>query len=135
MTRNPDRPLSPHLSIWKWGPHMLVSILHRITGAGVAVVGGAILVWWLMAVAEGGDTFTTFNNWANWLVWPWALVIWIPLTWAIFQHTLSGLRHLVMDIGAGYELPTNKFWANMTILGSVLLTLALWAWIIWGRAA
>ena len=41
MTRNPDRPLSPHLSIWKWGPHMLVSILHRVTGAGVAVVAAA----------------------------------------------------------------------------------------------
>ena len=47
MHRNPTRPLSPHLTIWKWGPHMLVSILHRITGAGLAIVGGAAFVWWL----------------------------------------------------------------------------------------
>jgi len=135
MTRNPERPLSPHLSIWKWGPHMLVSILHRVTGAGVAIVGGIILVWWLMAAAEGGDAYTTFTSWADWRTFPWSLVIWIPLTWAVFQHTLSGLRHLVMDIGAGFELPVNKFWANMTVIGSVLLTVALWAWIIWGRGA
>ena len=135
MTRNPERPLSPHLTIWKWGPHMLVSILHRVTGTGVAVVGGAILVWWLMAAAEGGDSYATFIGWADWRTFPWSLVIWIPLTWAVFQHTLSGVRHLVMDLGAGYELPTNKLWANMTILGSTLLTVALWAWIIWGRGA
>ena len=135
MTRNPDRPLSPHLSIWKWGPHMLVSILHRVTGAGVAIVGGAILVWWLMAAAEGGDAYATFTSWADWRTFPWSLVIWVPLTWAVFQHTLSGLRHLVMDIGAGFELSTNKFWANMTVIGSVLLTVALWGWIIWGRGA
>src|SRR5690349_8971847 len=133
MARNSARPLSPHLSIWKWGPHMLVSILHRVTGAGVAIVGGAILVWWLMAAAEGGEAYTTFTGWADWRTFPWSLVIWIPLTWAVFQHTLSGVRHLVMDIGAGFELSTNKFWANMTVIGSVLLTVALWAWIIWGR--
>jgi succinate dehydrogenase / fumarate reductase, cytochrome b subunit len=131
MHRNPSRPLSPHLTIWKWGPHMLVSILHRVTGSGLAVVGGALLVWWLLALAGGPDSYATFASWAS---WKWSLIVWIPLTWAMFQHTLSGLRHLVMDIGAGYELSTNKFWANMTVLGAVLLTGLLWAWIIWGRA-
>ena len=132
MHRNPSRPLSPHLGVWKWGPHMLVSILHRVTGSGVAVVGGAILVWWLLALAGGPDSYATFAEWAT---WKWSLIVWVPLTWAVFQHTLSGLRHIVMDIGAGYELSTNKFWANMTIIGSVLLTAALWAWIIFGRLA
>ncbi|HYD36419.1 MAG TPA: succinate dehydrogenase, cytochrome b556 subunit [Allosphingosinicella sp.] len=132
MHRNPSRPLSPHLTIWKWGPHMLVSILHRVTGAGLAVVGGALLVWWLLALADGPDGFADFTAWAT---WKWALLIWVPLSWAMFQHTLSGLRHLVMDIGAGYELSTNKFWANMTVVGSIVLTAALWAWILWGRGA
>jgi succinate dehydrogenase / fumarate reductase, cytochrome b subunit len=132
MHRNPSRPLSPHLTIWKWGPHMLVSILHRVTGSGLAVVGGALLVWWLLALAGGPDSYAVFAEWA---AWQWALIVWIPLTWAMFQHTLSGIRHLVMDIGAGYELSTNKFWANMTIIGSVALTALLWAWIIWGRGA
>ena len=124
--------MSPHLTIWKWGPHMLVSILHRVTGTGLALVGGALLVWWLLAAAQGPDSYSTFAEWAG---WEWALLVWIPLTWALFQHTLSGVRHLVMDIGAGYELSTNKFWANMTIVGSVLLTALLWAWLIWGRGA
>ena len=74
-------------------------------------------------------------DFAAWAGWDWALLVWIPLTWALFQHTLSGLRHLVMDIGAGYELPVNKFWSTMTLAGSVVLTAALWAWLIFGRAA
>jgi succinate dehydrogenase / fumarate reductase cytochrome b subunit len=55
MHRNPARPMSPHLTVWKWGPHMLVSILHRVTGAGLAVVGCAILAWWLVALASGAE--------------------------------------------------------------------------------
>ncbi len=132
MHRNPSRPMSPHLTIWKWGPHMLVSIVHRVTGTGLAVVGGGLLVWWLLAAAEGPESYSTFAEWAG---WRWSLLVWIPLSWALFQHTLSGLRHFVMDIGAGYELSTNKFWANMTLAGSVLLTVLLWAWLIFGRGA
>jgi succinate dehydrogenase / fumarate reductase cytochrome b subunit len=132
MHRNPDRPMSPHLTIWKWGPHMLVSILHRVTGTGLAVLGGALLVWWLYAAADGPEAYATFAEWA---AWKWSLVIWIGLTWALFQHALSGLRHFVMDVGAGYELDTNKFWAAMTLVGSALLTAALWAWLLLGRGA
>ena len=124
--------MSPHLTIWKWGPHMLVSILHRVTGVGLAVVGGALLVWWLLAAASGPAAYGDFVEWA---MWPWALIIWVPLTWALFQHTLSGLRHYVMDIGAGYELSANKFWALMTVVGALLLTAAFWAWILLGRVA
>jgi len=132
MTRNPSRPLSPHLTIWKWGPHMAVSILHRITGAGLALVGGAVFVWWLYAAAEGAESYSTFAGWAT---WKWALIVWIGLTWAFFQHLLSGLRHFVMDVGAGYALPANKFWAWMTLLWAVLLTALLWTYIIYWRLA
>jgi succinate dehydrogenase / fumarate reductase cytochrome b subunit len=58
------------------------------------------------------------------------LVIWIGLTWAAFQHTLSGLRHFVLDIGAGYELKTNKFWSMMVLAGAIALTALTWTWII-----
>ena len=51
MARTTSRPLSPHLTIWKWGPHMAVSIMHRVTGNGLATVGALGLVWWLMAAA------------------------------------------------------------------------------------
>ena len=132
MSRNPDRPLSPHLTIWKWGPHMLVSILHRITGAGLATIGAAAFVWWLVAAASGPDAYGTFTAWAS---WKWSLIIWVGLTWPFFQHLLSGLRHFVMDTGAGFELHTNKFWALMTIVWAVLLTAAVWAYIILWRHA
>ena len=57
MARNPGRPLSPHLTIWKWGPHMLVSILHRATGVANAIGGGILLIWWLLALAGGEASY------------------------------------------------------------------------------
>jgi succinate dehydrogenase / fumarate reductase cytochrome b subunit len=132
MHRNPQRPLSPHLTIWKWGPHMAVSILHRITGAGLALVATGLFTWWLLAAAGGADSYATFSGWAT---WKWSLILWIPLSWGLFQHLLSGMRHFVMDAGAGYELNTNKAWSWAVIGGAVALTAALWAWIILGRLA
>ena len=131
MSRNTQRPLSPHLTIWKWGPHMLVSILHRVTGAGLSVVGGIALAWWLVAAASGEEAYAKFTAFLTegWGMWA-GLIVGIGLTWALFQHTFSGLRHLVMDIGAGFELKTNKFWAQMTIVGSVLATVLLWFYIL-----
>jgi succinate dehydrogenase / fumarate reductase cytochrome b subunit len=126
MHRNPDRPLAPHLTIWKWGPHMTVSILHRVSGGGLATVGAAALVWWLAAAASGAQAYETFVSWAT---SPFGIFVAVGLSWAFFQHTLSGLRHLVMDMGAGFELSRNKFWANMTLAGALLLTALLWFWI------
>lgn len=130
MHRNPSRPLSPHLTIWKWGPHMLVSILSRVTGVGLATVGAGALVWWLAAAASGEEAYQDFTGWAtSWL----GIAIAVGLSWAFFQHMLSGIRHLVMDIGAGYELNTNKFWANMTMVGALVLTALLWLTIASGN--
>ena len=127
MHRNPSRPMSPHLTIWRWGPHMLVSILHRATGDGLATVGLLALVWWLAAAATGEAYYDYFVGHAT--SW-YGVIIGIGLSWAVLQHTLSGLRHLVMDMGAGYELSTNKFWATMTIAGSAVLTALLWLYIL-----
>jgi succinate dehydrogenase / fumarate reductase cytochrome b subunit len=93
-------------------------------------VGAAVFVWWLYAAAKGPEAYAAFAGWAT---WKWALIVWIGLTWAFFQHALSGLRHFVMDAGAGYELHTNKFWAWMTLVWAILLTAALWAWILYWR--
>ncbi len=106
---------------------MLVSILHRVTGGGLAVLGGIALVWWLIAAASSPEAYATFVGWArSWI----GLVIGVGLSWELFQHTASGLRHLVMDMGAGCELATNKFWAIVTIIASVTLTALLWLYIL-----
>lgn len=123
MSRNPDRPLSPHITIWRWGPHMLVSILHRITGSGLAVLGLAALTWWLWALAAGPDAFQDFTTHAS--RW-YGLVVLVGLTWAFWQHLLSGIRHLVMDTGAGFELKINKLFAVLTVAGALFLTALTW---------
>jgi succinate dehydrogenase / fumarate reductase cytochrome b subunit len=123
MSSTPPRPLSPHLTIWKWGPHMLVSILHRITGSGLTVVGLAALAWWLLAIAGGQAAYDKFAKVAG---HPAGLVVLAGLTWAFWQHLFSGLRHLVLDTGAGYELRANRFWAVMTLAASLLATAVTW---------
>ena len=118
------RPLSPHLTIYRWQPHMIVSVLHRITGGAITVAGLALLTWWLVALAGDAESYATFQTHAG--AWYGQLVL-IGLTWAFFQHTLSGLRHLVLDMGAGYELKTNRFWSIMTIAASLFATALVWA--------
>ena len=127
MAETNNRPLSPHLTIWRWGPGMTVSILHRITGGALSVAGLAVLTWWLMALADGPEAYGNFVQLA---LHPVGLVILIGLTWAFFQHLFSGVRHLVMDSGAGFELNTNKRFAILTIVASVLLTAVLWAYLL-----
>jgi succinate dehydrogenase / fumarate reductase, cytochrome b subunit len=132
MARNTARPLSPHLSIWRWGPHMLVSILHRATGMALTIAGLALLTWWLLALSGSRAGYDDFAAAAT---HPLGLFVLIGLTWAFFQHTLSGIRHLIMDIGAGFELKTNKSMAIATIIGSLALTAALWGYLLLGRGA
>jgi len=104
---------------------MLVSILHRITGAGLTIVGLAVLAWWLTAIAGGADSYASFQQHAT--RW-YGLIVLIGLTWAFFQHLFSGIRHLVMDTGMGFELRANKTGAVLTIVGSVLATVIVWAY-------
>ena len=129
MTRNPDRPLSPHMTIWKWGPGMLVSILHRLTGGALAVAGLALLTWWLWALAAGAAEYEKFVAYilSEPAGIPLMLIVLVGLTWAFWQHLLSGIRHLVMDTGAGFELRTNRLFALLTIAGSLFLTALTWA--------
>ena len=122
-----NRPLSPHLQIWKWGPHMLVSILHRVTGDGLALVGLAVLLWWLGAMAGGPESYSTF---ADIMGSPIGIIVLVGLSWAFFTHMMSGLRHFVLDIGAGYELDTNKTWSILSPVLGILLTVAFWAVIL-----
>ena len=121
------RPLSPHLTIWRWGPHMAVSILHRATGIALSIAGLAILTWGLAAIAGGVESYAVFTKAAT---HPVGLTVLVGITWSFFQHLLSGIRHLAMDSGAAFELDTNKRFAVLTVVGSVLLTALLWAYVL-----
>ena len=123
MTPTHPRPLSPHLTIWKWGPGMLVSILHRVTGGALTVAGLALLTAWLLAVANGAEAYARFAGLA---ASPVGLVVLVGLTWAFYQHLFSGLRHLVMDVGAGFELKINRLFAVLTVVGAIFATALTW---------
>lgn len=130
MARPQTRPLSPHLTIWKWGPHMALSIVHRATGIGMASVGAIGLVWWLMAAATGPEAYERFIAHAT--SW-YGYVVMIGLTLIFFQHMFSGLRHFVLDIGAGYELKTNKSWSLVVPVAGIAVTAAIWLSIFAGK--
>jgi succinate dehydrogenase / fumarate reductase cytochrome b subunit len=139
MAHNPARPLSPHLSIYRWGPHMLVSILHRATGVALAIGGGLLFCWWLTAAAISPAAYGTFYHWVvdadptgthaagQHLTNILAKIVAVGISWSFFQHMASGVRHFVLDTGAGYELKTNKLGAILTMVFSVVATLAFWA--------
>lgn len=141
-TKPSNRPTSPHLQIWRWGPGMALSILHRVTGVGLGLFGLGLLLWWLGAVASGPAAYATFTDWAwadlgklDWsgaaivgsLVKVLIKVVLVGLTWAFFQHLVSGVRHFVLDTGAGYELDANNRWATLSMLFGPLLTALFWA--------
>lgn len=131
--RKTARPLSPHLSIWKWGPGMTVSIMHRATGGAMSTVGTLILVWWLIALASGPaaysmflDVFTLESGKLNII----GYVVGIGITYAFFQHLASGVRHLFLDVGANFELKSNKVTALTTFVVGLIATVAFWAVIV-----
>jgi succinate dehydrogenase / fumarate reductase cytochrome b subunit len=106
---------------------MLVSILHRATGDGMALVGLGVLLWWLGALASGPEAYETFQGAMG---SPIGLLVLVGLSWAFFTHMMSGLRHFVLDIGAGYELDTNRMWSVAAPIIAILLTAAFWAVIL-----
>ena len=124
MAEGKNRPLSPHLQIWRWGPAMFISILHRVTGNGLAVAGLGVLLWWLGALAGGEASYATFSKHTN--AW-YGMVVLVGISWAFFSHMASGLRHFVMDLGAGFELAANNRWSVLTPILGILLTAAFWA--------
>ncbi len=127
-----QRPLSPHLSIWKWRITMATSIFHRVTVAALASAGMLMLCWWLVAAATSAAAYGIFLGFAqSWL----GLLILIGLSWSFFQHLLSGLRHLVMDTGWGYELKLAKATATWAFVLSALLTLLMWGFILLAKGA
>lgn len=117
------RPLSPHLQIYKPTITMTMSILHRITGAGL-YFGTLILVWWLAAAAGGASAFDTVRSV---LGSPLGLLVLFGFTWALFHHMFGGLRHFVWDTGSMMDKRTASKLAWACLVAALVLTLAVWA--------
>ena len=119
-----NRPLSPHMQIWRWTWAMRVSILHRATGNALAFAGLGLLLWWLCALTSGPEAYATFTGHAT--AW-YGMVVLVGISWSFFNHMASGIRHFVLDIGGGFELKNNALWSVLTPVIGILLTAAFWA--------
>jgi succinate dehydrogenase / fumarate reductase cytochrome b subunit len=117
------RPLSPHLTIYRWQVTMLASITHRVTGAGLGV-GALVLVWWLVAVSNGPEGYENFMSYAE---TPLGLLILLGFTWALAFHFLNGIRHLAWDLGYGFEKRTATQTGSLVYVMSVVLAIAIFA--------
>jgi len=120
------RPLSPHLQIYKWQVQMVSSILHRATGIALAV-GTLVVVAGLLHLAAGQESFDHFKNVIGNPVGEILLVGW---TWALFYHLCNGIRHLVQDTGAGYGIPQFVRSSWLSVVLSLVLTAAVWAYVL-----
>ena len=118
----PDRPLSPHLQIYRLTWTMTMSIVHRITGAA-NYFGAALVAVWLVAMASGPTAYAR----VSWLFGSWlGLLILFGYTWSLVHHMLGGVRHLVWDFGHGMEPETRLAMARYTLFASVPLTVLIW---------
>ena len=117
-----ERPLSPHLSIYKPTLTMMMSIFHRITGAAL-FFGTLLLTWWLLAAASGPTAYAKVQAFMGSII---GMLILFGYTWALIHHMLGGVRHLIWDTGRGFG-PAEREWLTLaTIIGSVGLTLMIW---------
>ena len=120
------RPLSPHLSVYRWQIQMVTSIVHRATGVALSV-GLLLVAWALIALASGPDAFATVAAFCNsWI----GMLLLFGFTWSLAFHFLNGIRHLWQDLGIGYEIATfvRAGWA--AVIGSFVLTAIVWACVL-----
>lgn len=108
---------------------MLVSILHRVTGHALALGAVPIFLWWLLALAGGP---VSYQAWLDVAKGPLGYIAGVGVTWLALQHLANGVRHLVMDAGAGFDPAHARMTATGTLVFSLVATLAIWALVIWG---
>ena len=118
-----SRPLSPHLSVYRFTITMTMSIVHRLTGIAL-YAGTVLLVGWLLAGAWGPVPLAYVNGFfAHWF----GTLVLIGYTWALLHHMLGGIRHFIWDATAGMEAGQREAIAWANVIGSVLLTVIIWA--------
>jgi succinate dehydrogenase cytochrome b subunit len=126
-----ERPLSPHLQIYRWPVTMATSITHRVTG--LALGAGTLLVaWWLIAAASGDDAYSTFSAVAR---SPLGLLILFGFVWSLAFHLLNGIRHLVWDAGYGFEVKTANRSGIFVIALSVIVAVGIFVYVFAANGA
>jgi succinate dehydrogenase / fumarate reductase cytochrome b subunit len=120
------RPLSPHLSVYRWQIQMVTSVVHRATGIALSV-GLLLVAWALIALASGPDAFATVSAFCKSWFGMFLLLGW---TWSLAFHFLNGIRHLWQDLGIGYDVPTFVRAGWIVMIGSFVLTLLVWACVL-----
>ncbi len=117
-----NRPLSPHLQVYKPQLTSMLSILHRLTGVALAI-GTLMLVWWLIAAATGPEAYDAAQSFIGSIIGRLLLLGW---TFALFYHLANGIRHLAWDTGLGFELATAYTTGWLVVIAAIVLTLASW---------
>jgi succinate dehydrogenase / fumarate reductase, cytochrome b subunit len=117
------RPLSPHLSVYRFTMTMAMSIAHRITG-GALYVGALLLAWFLIATSMDASAFGVVSGFLNSII---GRLILFGFTWALIHHALGGVRHAIWDTGYGFDKPMRDWLAYATLIGGGVLTILVWA--------
>jgi succinate dehydrogenase / fumarate reductase cytochrome b subunit len=117
------RPLSPHLTIYRWPVTMATSITHRATGVGLSL-GAVILAWWLVSISNGPEGWESFHALSD---TPIGLLVVFGLTWSLVYHFLNGIRHLAWDLGYGFEKHLAERNSMMILVGSIVIAVAIFA--------
>lgn len=118
-----DRPMSPHLQIWRWHITMLTSILHRVTGVGL-YLGALILAVWAISLASGPEAYEGFKALMGSLL---GKLVLFGMTLSIFYHLGNGIRHLIWDLGHGLDIKSANSSAWSVFGFTIAATLAVWA--------
>ena len=115
------RPGSPHLQVYRWSVTMASSILHRATGVALGA-GTLLLTWWLLAAATSDEAFALVQLCMGSML---GQLVMLGFVWALTYHLFNGLRHLVWDMGYGFEMKTAQISGWLSLLGSAVVTLAI----------
>ena len=119
------QPLSPHLSVYKWQVTNTLSILHRLSGLALFIVGFSLSIW-ILSISIGKEMFDAISSI---FAIPIAIVLWALVTQAFFYHFLNGIRHLFWDIGKGFETRELKISGAIVVILSLILTALFWLYI------
>ena len=111
-------PLSPHIQIYRWHISSLVSISHRITGI-INIVAITIICFWASSLLLGENNYEAINSFLNSFIGKFII---LGITWSFLFQVLSEIRHLIMDLGYGFEIQTTKITGLIVIFGSIIFT-------------